>query len=185
MKIDTAIAGVLQERGALQNMEGTPNPSYLSEHMHLLSQYNSILEERVGEKKKELETREAELFKKYRKEGKSVNASEVQTKYDVVEDLIDLKTNKDEFTFRGSSAGEFLQCILSDVAINASNANTFYLNYTNLSSAIETQRMSVSGVDKDEEALNLVKYQNSYTLASKMIQTLSECYDRLILQTGV
>ena len=45
--------------------------------------------------------------------------------------------------------------------------------------------MSVSGVDKDEEALNLVKYQNSYTLASKMIQTLSECYDRLILQTGV
>ena len=86
MKIDTAIAGVLQERGALQNMEGTPNPSYLSEHMHLLSQYNSILEERVGEKKKELEIREAELFKKYRKEGKSVNASEVQTKYDVVED---------------------------------------------------------------------------------------------------
>ena len=86
MKIDTAITGVLQERGALQNMEGTPNPSYLSEHMHLLSQYNSILEERVGEKKKELEIREAELFKKYRKEGKSVNASEVQTKYDVVED---------------------------------------------------------------------------------------------------
>ena len=86
MKIDAAIAGVLQERGALQNMEGTPNPSYLSEHMHLLSQYNSILEERVAEKKKELEIREAELFKKYRKEGKSVNASEVQTKYDVVED---------------------------------------------------------------------------------------------------
>ena len=86
MRIDTAITGVLQERGALQNMEGTPNPSYLSEHMHLLSQYNSILEECVGEKKKELEIREAELFKKYRKEGKSVNASEVQTKYDVVED---------------------------------------------------------------------------------------------------
>lgn len=112
-------------------------------------------------------------------------ASEGSSKYDVIDDLIDLKTNKDEFSFRGSSAGEFLQCILSDVAINASNANTFYLNYTNLSSTIETQRLSVSGVDKDEEALNLVKYQNSYTLASKMIQTLTECYDRLILQTGV
>ncbi|MDD2970311.1 MAG: flagellar hook-associated protein FlgK [Lachnospiraceae bacterium] len=112
-------------------------------------------------------------------------ASEGSSKYDVIDDLIDLKTNKDEFSFRGSSAGEFLQCILSDVAINASNANTFYLNYTNLSSTIETQRLSVSGVDQDEEALNLVKYQNSYTLASKMIQTLTECYDRLILQTGV
>jgi len=112
-------------------------------------------------------------------------ASEGSSKYDVIDDLIDLKTNKDEFTFRGTAAGEFLQCILSDVAINASNANTFYLNYTNLSSTINIQRLSVSGVDKDEEALNLVKYQNSYTLASKMIQTLTECYDRLILETGV
>ena len=86
MKLDTALAGVLKERGALQKMEGTANPSYLSEHMQILSQYTSILEERVGEEKKKLEIREAELFKKYRKEGKSVNASEVQMKYDVAED---------------------------------------------------------------------------------------------------
>lgn len=83
MNIDTAIAGVLQERAALQNMEGTPNPTYLSEHMQLLSQYNSVLEERVGDEKKKLDIRESELFKGYRKEGMSVNASEVQTKYDV------------------------------------------------------------------------------------------------------
>ena len=86
MKLDTALAGVLQERAALQKMEGTPNPSYLSEHMQVLSQYTSILEERVGEEKKKLEIRESELFKKYRKEGRSVNASEVQIKYDVAED---------------------------------------------------------------------------------------------------
>lgn len=86
MNLDTAIAGVLQERSALQQMEGTPNPSYLSEHMQLLSQYNSILEELVGDEKKKLEVREAELFEKYRAKGMSVNASEVQTKYDVVAD---------------------------------------------------------------------------------------------------
>ena len=40
-------------------------------------------------------------------------------------------------------------------------------------------------MDKDEEALSLVQYQNAYTLSSKMIQTLTEIYDRLILQTGV
>lgn len=83
MKIDTAIAGVLQERSALQQMDGTPNPSYLSEHMQLLTQYNSILEECVGEEKKKLEIREAELFKQYRKDGMSVNASEIQLKYEV------------------------------------------------------------------------------------------------------
>ena len=108
-----------------------------------------------------------------------------ESKYDVVEDLIDLKTNVDRMKFRGSSSSQFLQCILADISLNAQRANDFSTNYTNIQSSIEKQRLSVSGVDKDEEALNLVKYQNAYTLASKMIQTLTEVYDRLILETGV
>ena len=102
-----------------------------------------------------------------------------------MEDLIDLKTNVDRMKFRGSSSSQFLQCILADISLNAQRANDFSTNYTNIQSSIENQRLSVSGVDKDEEALNLVKYQNAYTLASKMIQTLTEVYDRLILETGV
>ena len=68
---------------------------------------------------------------------------------------------------------------------NTSRAETFYSSYVDISYSIETQRISISGVDEDEEAVNLVKYQNGYNLASKMIQTLTEIYDRLILQTGV
>ena len=75
--------------------------------------------------------------------------------------------------------------LLADVSLNANSANTFYNTYTNVAKSIDTQRLSISGVDKDEEAVNLVKYQNAYTLASTMIQTLTEIYDRLILQTGV
>ena len=40
-------------------------------------------------------------------------------------------------------------------------------------------------VDEDEEAVGMVKFQYSYTLASKMVQTLTEVYDQLILRTGV
>lgn len=112
-------------------------------------------------------------------------ATSGQEKYDVVKDLIDLQTNKKSMSFRGASAGEFLQCMLSDVALNASSANTFSKNYTTISSAIDNLRNSISGVDEDEEAISLIKYQNGYNLASKMIQTLTEVYDRLILQTGV
>lgn len=78
-----------------------------------------------------------------------------------------------------------LELLLSDIALNASNANTFQKTYEGLKTSIDNQRSSVSGVDKDEEAVSLVKYQNSYTLASKMIQTLTEIYDQLILNTGV
>ena len=56
---------------------------------------------------------------------------------------------------------------------------------TALEKSIEKQRESVAGVDQDEEALNLVKYNNAYALSSKMIQTLTKIYDRLILETGV
>ena len=54
-----------------------------------------------------------------------------------------------------------------------------------MSGVITTQRTSVSGVDEDEEALNLVKFQNAYGLSSKVIQVLTEIYDKLINQTGV
>lgn len=105
--------------------------------------------------------------------------------YDVVEDLKDLRTNKDKMMFRGCNAGEFLQTILSDVSLNASSANTFYSSYESISKTINVQRLSESGVDTDEESLNLVQFQHEYNLASHVIQVLSEMYDRLIQQTGV
>lgn len=104
---------------------------------------------------------------------------------DLLEDLRDLATDKDKMSFRGCSASEFLQCVLSDVALNAQRANTFCQNFQDIAGTIDTQRISISGVDEDEEAISLVKYQNGYNLASKMIQTLTEVYDRLILETGI
>ena len=58
-------------------------------------------------------------------------------------------------------------------------------SYTYMQKTISNQRLSVSGVDNDEEAVNLTKFQQQYNMASKMIQVLSEVYDRLINQTGV
>lgn len=102
-----------------------------------------------------------------------------------VKEVITLLTSKEKFSFRNASANQMLELLLSDIALNASNANTFQKTYEGLKTSIDNQRSSVSGVDKDEEAVSLVKYQNSYTLASKMIQTLTEIYDQLILNTGV
>ena len=38
----------------------------------------------------------------------------------------------------------------------------------------------VAGVDIDEEAMNLAKYQEAYNLAAKVIAVMSETYDTLI-----
>ncbi len=103
--------------------------------------------------------------------------------YDLVEELALLKS--DTVIFRGSSAADFLSCMISDISVDTSEANIFYENYSNITSTIDTLRMSVSGVDTDEEALDLVKFQNAYNLCSKMVSVMAEIYDRLILETGV
>jgi flagellar hook-associated protein 1 FlgK len=120
------------------------------------------------------------------------NADRLATKADITEgesefgNLTKFKTMLDtQKIFRGSTSGEFLTKVLADVALNSSNAGTLEDTYNALEVTIKNQRLSDAGVDEDEEASNLVKYQNAYSLSSKMIQTLSEIYDRLILQTGV
>ncbi len=104
---------------------------------------------------------------------------------DLIERLRATCFDKEVLSFRGTSADKFLQSVLSDVALNAASARTFEGSYKNIAISIDTKRISISGVDEDEEAVNLVKFQNAYNLSSKMIQTFQEIYDRLINQTGV
>ena len=99
--------------------------------------------------------------------------------------LLAMFSDKNTLSFRGGAANEFLDCILADMALNANSANTFATTYESLKLTINNQRTSISGVDTDEEAVNLVKFQHGYDLASKVIQTMTEVLDRLITQTGV
>ena len=87
--------------------------------------------------------------------------------------------------YRGGGADDFLKCMISDISVDTQESQIFYKNYANIAEAVSKQRTSVSGVDEDEEALNLVKFQNAYNLSSKMVSVLTEVYDRLILETGV
>ena len=57
-------------------------------------------------------------------------------------------------------------------------------NYNNLKTTIQNQRLSVMGVDTDEEAMDLVKFQQAYNLSSKMMTVMNQSYmtDLLIIQ---
>lgn len=103
--------------------------------------------------------------------------------YELIEELTKLKS--DVMLYRGGSAEGFLKCMIADISIDTQESKLFYQNFTNISETIENQRLSISGVDEDEEALDLIKFQNAYNLSSKMISVMAEVYDRLILETGV
>ena len=115
----------------------------------------------------------------------SANSDKDQSDNDLVLILEQIKTDKNMMKFRGASSSEFLNKVLADMALNSNNARTFSANTTNIANVIANQRLSISGVDEDEEALDLVKFQHAYELNSKVIQVMTEIYDRLILETGV
>ena len=102
---------------------------------------------------------------------------------DLIEKLQPLQSK--EKLFRGGGGNAFLQCIYADVTVDTQECKIFTKNFENIGTSIKEQRMSISGVDEDDEALDLMKFQNAYNLASKCISVFSEIYDRLILNTGV
>jgi flagellar hook-associated protein 1 FlgK len=50
-------------------------------------------------------------------------------------------------------------------------------------SQMESYREEVSGVSLDEEMVNLVKFQNAYNAAAKMVSTVDKLLDTLMAMT--
>lgn len=112
---------------------------------------------------------------KYRDDEQGVDDSTIIDRMKLLE--------RDVVLYRSGGANAFLETIYSDVTVDTRESTMFQEYYTNIQKSIDKQRRSVSGVDEDEEAQNLVKFQNAYNLSSKVISVLAEMYDQLILNT--
>ncbi|MGB4465713.1 MAG: flagellar hook-associated protein FlgK [Eubacteriales bacterium] len=78
-----------------------------------------------------------------------------------------------------------LNSLVSTLAISLKTSKSVCDTKKSLLDSIETQRMSISGVSIDEEATNLIVYQQSYNACSRVINALDEMLDILIRDTGV
>ncbi|MCI5856493.1 MAG: flagellar hook-associated protein FlgK [Agathobacter sp.] len=113
----------------------------------------------------------------------TVDVTNGSAAYDLITKLKGLQDDVD--MFRGDSAGAFLETLLSDVSVDTQEVDVFCKTYTSLEASINNLRTSVSGVDEDEEGIALIKFQNAYNMASKVISVMSQMYDKLINETGV
>ena len=87
--------------------------------------------------------------------------------------------------FQQGTISQFMQAMTTNMAVDISKMKVFTENQDDIRYTIDSQRQSVSGVDENEEASDLTKYENLYNLASKVISILNEVYDKLINDTGV
>lgn len=68
-----------------------------------------------------------------------------------------------------------------DIKSTAERAETHVM----LAGSISDEREAVTGVSHDEEAMNLMRYQQAYTASSRLLTTMDQVLDILLTQTGM
>ncbi len=78
------------------------------------------------------------------------------------------------------SVTDTYRSLLTDVASKRSSYEMMVENQQNVVASLETRMASVSGVSLDEEGANMVRYQNSYNAAARVISTVQELFNTLL-----
>ena len=102
---------------------------------------------------------------------------------DLMLDLMNQKHNRK--MFNEGEPNDYMVSIFSELGINAKEANMYSASQSNMVNAIQNQRLSVSQVDQNEEMLSLVKYQQAYQAAARIISTMDTIYDITINRLGI
>lgn len=101
---------------------------------------------------------------------------------DIAKKLIGLKLDAD--MFRQGTPGGFFQTLVAEIGIDSAKAKQFAENQENICASITNQRLSVSGVDTEEEAMNLIRYKMAYNLSAQAVTVMNQIYDKLINYMG-
>ncbi len=89
-----------------------------------------------------------------------------------------------EVLFEGTFYNYYVD-IESTLGIDQQATDNLLQNHITVATTIAQSKDQVSGVSLDEEGVNLMQYQQSYTASARLMTTLDEALDKLINGTGV
>ncbi len=78
------------------------------------------------------------------------------------------------------TVGDLYRASLIDLASQRGSYEFLVENQTSAVGAVESKIASIAGVSLDEEGANMLRYQNSYAAAAKVITTVQELFDALL-----
>lgn len=84
-----------------------------------------------------------------------------------------------------TTVSEYYSALLGAIGVDSANATRLRENHTLLLHQIENQRQSIQGVSLDEEMTQIIKYQQAYDAAARVITTMDEALDTVINYMGV
>jgi flagellar hook-associated protein 1 FlgK len=94
------------------------------------------------------------------------------------------KINDYDRLFREGKLADYIVGITSELGIDKKQSYNFKINYNDVISSIDNERVSVYGVDINEESINLVKYNQLYQSAAKLINVIDGIYDTTVNRLG-
>ncbi len=90
---------------------------------------------------------------------------------------------KDTF-FTGSFQQFFTDCMGGTLADDTMTTEAMYQNYSISAEELYVDRDAVVGVDLNDEAMNMIQFQKSYSAACRLMTVIDEVLDKLINGTG-
>ena len=69
---------------------------------------------------------------------------------------------------------DYYSSLIRDTGNEVLKADAYYHHQLDMMAQLENRRESISGVSLDEEMINLIKFQNAYSAAAKMISAADE-----------
>lgn len=97
-----------------------------------------------------------------------------------------LNALKHDDTAMGSSTfDDYFRAVAAQLGIDSQAATRMVNNQDLLVSQLNAQQQKVSGVSLDEEMTNMIKFQHAYNAASRVITTMDEMLDTIILRMGL
>lgn len=78
-----------------------------------------------------------------------------------------------------------IEDLVSELGVQAEEANRMELNTNALTTSADNNRTSVAGVSLDEEMIDLIRFQHAYNGSARMITLIDEMLDKIINGMGV
>ena len=85
----------------------------------------------------------------------------------------------------GTSLGDSYGATLAQLGVDVQQANRMKAGEDVLVTNLSNQRDSLSGVSLDEEMMNLVKFQKSYSAAARMVTMMDDMLDTIVNRMGL
>ena len=105
-----------------------------------------------------------------------------QSNNEIIKGLLKIKNYT--HLFKEGQLSDYISGMITELGIDRKQADKFTKNYTDVTTMINNQRIQVSGVDINEEMVEMIRAQHLYQAAARLVSIIDSIYDTTVNRLG-